>query len=63
MVKARKKDTVATVALRYKLAAADVAKWNSVSMEAAFKPGQKLMLMLPAKGRAKAKSAGKTHKH
>jgi membrane-bound lytic murein transglycosylase D len=63
MVKARKKDTVTTVALRYKVAAADVAKWNNVSMEAAFKPGQKLMLMLPAKGRVKAKPAAKTHKH
>ena len=63
MVKARKKDTVASVALRYKVTAADVAKWNGVSMEAAFKPGQKLMLMLPAKGRAKAKPSGKTHKH
>ncbi len=63
MVKARKKDTVASVALRYKVTAADVAKWNGVSMEAAFKPGQKLMLMLPAKGRAKAKPSGKAHKH
>ncbi len=62
-VKARKKDTVTSLAQRYKVAAADVAKWNNVSTDAVLKPGQKIMLMLPAKGRVKTASARKTHKH
>ncbi len=62
-VKARKKDTVTSLAQRYKVAAADVAKWNNVSTDAVLKPGQKIMLMLPAKGRVKTATAHKTHKH
>jgi len=57
VVKARKKDTLASVAKRYKIAAADVAKWNNLSLESALKPGQKLVLMLPGKAGGKNKKA------
>ena len=62
-VKARKKDTLTSVAQRYKVAAVDVAKWNNLSVEAALKPGQKLILMLPAKSRVKSPAARKKNLH
>ena len=57
VIKARKKDTFASVAKRYKIAAADVAKWNNLSLDSALKPGQKLVLMLPGKAGGKNKKA------
>jgi membrane-bound lytic murein transglycosylase D len=57
VIKARKKDTLASVAKRYRIAAADVAKWNSLSLDSALKPGQKLVLMLPGKAGGKNKKA------
>ena len=39
-LKAGKKDTVASIARRYKVAAAQVALWNQVGASASFKPGQ-----------------------
>jgi len=50
-VKARKSESVATIALRYGLAAANVANWNSVSTKAAFKPGHRVVLYLPITAR------------
>jgi membrane-bound lytic murein transglycosylase D len=55
VTKARKKDTVASVAKRYKIASADVAKWNNLSLDSVLKPGQKLVLMLPGKAGGKIK--------
>jgi membrane-bound lytic murein transglycosylase D len=49
----KKGDTVAAVAKRYKVTAAQVAQWNKVSAQASFKPGQVVTLMVPA-------AAGKT---
>ena len=57
VIKARKKDTFASVAKRYKIAVADVAKWNNLSLDSALKPGQKLVLMLPGKAGGKNKKA------
>ena len=57
VIKARKKDTFASVAKRYKIAAADVAKWNNLSLDSVLKPGQKLVLMLPGKAGGKNKKA------
>ena len=57
VIKAGKKDTLASVAKRYKIAAADVAKWNNLPFDSALKPGQKLVLMLPGKARGKNKKA------
>jgi len=56
-IKARKKDSLASVAKRYRVAIADVAKWNNLSPDSALKSGQKLVLMLPAKSGGKAKKA------
>ncbi len=61
-IKARKKDSLASVAQRYKVAVADVAKWNNLAADSALKSGQKLVLMLPAKASAKKKPSGKTAK-
>ena len=62
VIKASKKDTFASVAKRYKIAAADVAKWNNLSLESALKPGQKLVLMLPSKAGGKNKKAMQSKK-
>ncbi len=51
-VKAGKHDTVASLAARYKLRAADVAHWNDVALSARFKPGQKVVVELPVRARA-----------
>ncbi|MDP3084055.1 MAG: transglycosylase SLT domain-containing protein, partial [Rubrivivax sp.] len=58
----QKGDSVAGVARRYGLPAAQVAAWNSVELKAAFKPGELIVVMLgPAKPSAAAKprTAGK----
>ena len=51
-VKARKGESVASIASRYGLAAANVANWNNVSAQAAFKRGQQVVLHLPLNARA-----------
>jgi membrane-bound lytic murein transglycosylase D len=61
-IKARKKDSLASVAKRYRVAIADVVKWNNLSPDSALKSGQKLVLMLPAKSGGKAKKAGQRNK-
>jgi membrane-bound lytic murein transglycosylase D len=61
-IKARKKDSLASVAKRYRVAIADVAKWNDLSVDSALKPGQKLVLMLPGKARGKNKKAVQRNK-
>ena len=58
IIKARKKDSLASVAQRYKVNVDDVAKWNKLSVGSPLKTGQKLMLMLP-KGNSKAKKTRK----
>jgi membrane-bound lytic murein transglycosylase D len=46
-----KGDTVAAVARRHGLTAAQVAQWNRVAANAAFAPGQAIVLVLPARQR------------
>jgi membrane-bound lytic murein transglycosylase D len=63
-IKARKGETVASIAKRYALSAASVAEWNSVSATSAFKLGQQVVVFLPVKSStrqtpAKGKSAVK----
>ncbi len=48
-VKARKHDTVARVAQRYKVSASQVADWNDIGAHAAFKAGQQVILYLPVR--------------
>jgi membrane-bound lytic murein transglycosylase D len=60
-VKARKGESVATIARRYGLSASSVAGWNNVGASAAFKTGQQVVVFLPVKSRrsAVASSAGR----
>jgi membrane-bound lytic murein transglycosylase D len=52
MVKARKGESVATLAQRYGLSSASVAGWNKISTSAAFKKGQSVVIFLPVKNSA-----------
>ncbi len=47
VLRAGKKDTVTTVARRYRISPDSVADWNKVSATAAFKSGQRIVLYLP----------------
>lgn len=58
-IKARKGATVATIAKRYSLSAASVAKWNGVSTSSAFKLGHQVVVFLPVKARSDKAMAGK----
>ena len=59
-VKARKGETVATIAKRYGLSAASVAEWNSVSSVSAFKLGHQVVVFLPVKTQSGKHSTGKS---
>ena len=48
-VKARKGETVASIAKRYDLNSVNVAEWNSTSVASVFKLGQQVVLYLPVK--------------
>lgn len=48
-VKARKGETVASIAKRFGLSPASVAEWNKVSASSAFKVGQQIVVFLPVK--------------
>ncbi|WPB58758.1 transglycosylase SLT domain-containing protein [Xylophilus sp. GOD-11R] len=52
VVKAGRRDSVATVAKRYSVATSDVANWNSVSPSTTFKAGQQLIVYLPVRPHA-----------
>ena len=56
IIKARKKDSLASVAKRYRVSVDDVAMWNKLAVDSPLKTGQKLVLMLPSKGKSKAKT-------
>lgn len=47
VVRAKKRDTVITLAQRYRVSPASVADWNDIKPKAAFKPGQEVVLFLP----------------
>lgn len=49
VVRAGKRDSVASIARRYKLSAAQVADWNNVAPSASFRPGQQVVLQLPVR--------------
>jgi membrane-bound lytic murein transglycosylase D len=46
-LKAGRNDSVATIAKRYGVTAAQVAEWNDVATGARFKPGQRVVVMVP----------------
>jgi len=62
VLKAGKKDSVASLARRYRVSPASVADWNKVSASAVFKAGQQVVMFLPvrAKTLVQSKTLGKT---
>lgn len=58
-VKARKGESVATIAKRYGLSTSSVAEWNNVSTSSAFKLGHQVVVFLPVKSRAASAGRGK----
>jgi membrane-bound lytic murein transglycosylase D len=56
--KAGKRDTVASVARRYRIAAAQVAQWNEVGTGASFKPGQTVIVYVANKAAGHRPAAG-----
>ncbi|MGV3570717.1 MAG: LysM peptidoglycan-binding domain-containing protein, partial [Ramlibacter sp.] len=49
VVKARRGESVASIARRYKLSASQVADWNDIAASAVFKAGQQVVLHLPVR--------------
>ncbi|MBN9341858.1 MAG: transglycosylase SLT domain-containing protein, partial [Comamonadaceae bacterium] len=60
-VRAGKRDTVASIAQRYRVSASSVADWNDVKLGAAFKAGQQVVLHLPVRASV-GKGSGGTRK-
>lgn len=61
VVRAGKRDTVASIASRYKLSVAEVADWNDLKPTSAFKAGQQVVLHLPVRvTRAPIRSQART---
>jgi membrane-bound lytic murein transglycosylase D len=56
-IKARKRDTVTTVAQRYRVTPADVATWNEVKSSTTFRSGEQLVVYLPVSVGKKASAA------
>jgi len=56
-IKAGKKDTVASIARRYKVTAAQVAEWNSTATNASFHPGQPIIVYVAVKTAPHARKA------
>lgn len=59
IVKARKNDTVASIARRYRLSPSQVAEWNDVAASAAFKLGEQVTVYLPVRASRPAARGGK----
>ena len=53
-LRAGRRDTVASVARRYRVSAEQVAQWNSTHVGASFAPGQSVVVYLAASGRKAA---------
>jgi len=56
VLKAGKKDSVASLAQRYRISPASVAEWNKVSASATFKGGQQVVMFLPVQARTLVQS-------
>ncbi len=54
-VKARKGETVATLARRYRVSTLEVADWNQITAHSSFKLGQSVVLFLPIKAKTTSK--------
>ena len=64
VVRARRNDSVASIAARYGVSRASVAEWNHVATGARFKAGQSVVVYVPAKARTRTvrarSAAGRT---
>ena len=56
-VRAGKRDTVASIAAKYKVSPAQVAQWNKVGKSALFKPGQPIVVITQVSALANSKAA------
>ena len=61
-IKARKKDTLESIAKRYKVSVEQLAQWNGLSKTSPLKNGQKLVIMVSGKARKTVASGGSKHK-
>jgi membrane-bound lytic murein transglycosylase D len=59
VIKAGKKDTLATLALRYKVSPATIAEWNKLNASAVLKTGQQVVLFLPAQNKPASKTSAR----
>ena len=62
-LKAGRKDTVASVANRYRVSPVQVAQWNSVNPAFHFKPGQTVIVFVANKAKATKTARGKANTH
>ena len=58
-VKARKGDTIISIARRYNVSSSDVANWNDLSSNAALRAGQALTMYLPARAAVASGGGGR----
>ena len=58
-LKAGRKDTVASIAHRYRVPMHQVALWNQLATTATFKPGQTIVVFLPGKSAVRGVSTGR----
>ena len=60
-VRAGKRDTVASIAGKYKVSTADLADWNDLKISSSFKAGERVVLYLPMRltSTSHARSSGK----
>ncbi len=57
VVRARKGDTVASLARRHRLSAASVADWNDLKANAALRVGQQIVMYVPVRAASKTRAA------
>jgi membrane-bound lytic murein transglycosylase D len=61
-VKARKYESMQSLAKRYRVNVEQLAQWNNLSTNSALKPGQKLTIMVPRGKKTKADVGSRRHK-
>jgi membrane-bound lytic murein transglycosylase D len=62
-IKARKNESMQSLAKRYRVNVDQLAQWNNLSINSALKPGQKLTIMVPVKAKkTKADVGSRRHK-
>jgi membrane-bound lytic murein transglycosylase D len=59
-VKAGKRDSVASIARRYRVSAAQVAEWNNVGAGTTFTAGQQVVVYVPVKSASRMRGTGKS---